>query len=85
MANLSRIEEKILKKVAESQLITKMELKAFLKNNGMSDKDERNLTQVVDSTTKSLIDKQFLTAISPVGSTCYIITQKGARLLQDSD
>ncbi len=83
MAGLSKLEEKILKKVADSQLITKAELKVFLKNNGSSDKDGRDLTQVVDSATKGLIEKKLLNAISPVGSTCYIITQKGTRLLQD--
>ena len=85
MANLSKIEEKILKKVAESQLITKMELKTFLKSNGASEKEGKDLTQVVDSATKGLIEKQFLTAISPVGSTCYIITQKGTRILHDME
>lgn len=83
MGNLSKIEHRILKKIAESQLITKIELKNFLQNNGASDKSSRDLTQVVESATKSLIEKRCLTAISPVGSTCYIITQKGARLLQD--
>lgn len=83
MGNMTKLEEKILKKVAEAQLITKMELRTFLKNNGASEKEGRDLTRVVDSATKGLIDKKYLTAISPVGSTCYIITQRGAKLLQD--
>ncbi len=85
MANMSKLEEKILKKVAESQLITKMELKNFLQNNGAPGKEGRDLTQVVDSAAKSLIEKNLVTAISPVGSTCYIITQRGARLLSEME
>jgi len=79
MANISKLEMKILKKVAESQLITKAELRNFLKDGP----DARDLGQVVDSATKGLIDKRLLTAISPVGSTCYIITQQGTRLLNE--
>lgn len=80
MANMSRLEMKILKKVAESQLITKMELQGFLRSNGSAEKD---ISRAVESAAKSLIEKSCITAISPVGSTCYIITQKGARMLQD--
>jgi len=81
MANLSKLEMKILKKISESQLITKTELRNFMKNNGAE--GSKDIGHVVDSATKGLIDKKLLTAISPVGSTCYIITQKGSRLLQE--
>jgi hypothetical protein len=83
MANLSKLEQKILKKVSDSQLITKSELKNFLQNDGLSGRESKDVSQIVDSTAKGLIDKKLLTAISPVGSTCYIITQRGARLLSD--
>jgi hypothetical protein len=85
MATLSKMEQKILKKVSDSQLITKMELKNFLQNDGLSGREAKDVSQIVDSTAKGLIDKKLLTAISPVGSTCYIITQKGARLLSDME
>jgi hypothetical protein len=83
MATLSKIEKKILFKVADSQLITKQELRTFLQNDGMAGRDQKDVSQIVDSAAKGLIDKKLLTAISPVGSTCYIITQQGTRMLQD--
>ncbi len=67
-------EKKMLKKISESNLITKNELKEFMKNNGVSS---------MDSSIKSLVDKDFITTISPIGSTCYIITKKGTRFLSE--
>ena len=83
MATLSKLELKILKKVSDSHLITSIELKNFLKNDGLSGRASEDISQIVNSAAKAMIDKRLLTAISPVGSTCYIITQKGARLLSD--
>ena len=80
MASLNQIEKKVLKKIAENQLMTKIEIRNFLKGGGYSDRDVSNLVETV---TRSLIDKKLLSAISPVGSTCYLITQSGARLLDD--
>jgi hypothetical protein len=83
MPTLSKIEFKILRKVADSQLISKTELSKHLQNDGFSGKESRDISQMVDSATKNMVDKKLLTTINPVGSTCYIITQRGARLLQD--
>lgn len=77
MANLTSAEEKVLKKIAEMNLVTRQELKKFLKDNGSSVD-----SNTVDVITRSLIDKKLVTAINPIGSTCYIITQNGNRLLQ---
>ncbi len=77
MANLTSAEEKALKKIAEMNLVTRQELKKFLKDNGSSVD-----SNTVDVITRSLIDKKLVTAINPIGSTCYIITQNGNRLLQ---
>ncbi len=84
MATMSKLEMKILKKVSDSQLITKTELRNFLQNDGLAGKESRDVLQIVDSAARGLIDKKLLTAIAPVGSTCYIITQQGSRILQDA-
>jgi hypothetical protein len=73
---LTSIEKKILKKVAEHQLITRPELKRYLQANGGGE-------NAVDSVTKNLIQKNLLTEINPIGSTCYVITQKGSQMLDE--
>jgi DNA-binding PadR family transcriptional regulator len=79
MAVLSKTEKDVLKKLSENQLMTKIEIRKFLEDNGSS----KDASSVVDSVTKKLIDQKLLTAISPVGSTCYIITQRGSQLLRE--
>ena len=73
---LTTIERKILKKVAESQLISRPDLKKYLQANGGGE-------NAVDTVTKNLIQKNLLTEINPIGSTCYVITQKGTRILDE--
>lgn len=73
---LTSIEKKILKKVAEHQLITRPELKKFLQINGGGE-------NAVDTVTRNLIQKNLLTEINPIGSTCYVITQKGTKMLDE--
>lgn len=73
---LTSIEKKILKKVAEHQLITRPELKRYLQANGGGE-------NAVDSVTKNLVQKNLMAEINPIGSTCYVITQKGSRMLDD--
>ncbi len=80
MVSLNQVEKKVLRKVAENNLMTKIELRSFLKGSGNSDRDVSNL---VDTVTRSLVEKKLLTAISPVGSTCYLITQTGTRVIDD--
>jgi chromosome segregation and condensation protein ScpB len=70
-------ELKILKKVASSQLVTKEELRKFLRDNG----HEVNVNTAV----KTLVTKQYLNEVRPIGSTCFVITQKGARVLKEMD
>ena len=72
---LSDVEKTVLKKLSETHLSTKHELKKMLS------KDYKNFD--VDLVTKSLLEKNLLKAINPVGSTCYIITQKGTRTLRE--
>lgn len=73
---LSAIEKKILRKVSDNQLITRPDLKKFLQNNGGGE-------NAVDTVTKNLVQKNLLAEINPIGSTCYVITQKGSRLLDE--
>ena len=74
---ISDIEKTVLKKLSETHLATKHELRKMLS------KDHKNFD--VDIVTKGLLEKNLLKAINPVGSTCYIITQKGTRLLREID
>ncbi len=76
---LTPAEEKILKKIAERNIITKFELKEFLRTNGGSE----NVTSLVDTVCRSLIGKSLISPINPVGSTCYIITQRGAKMINE--
>lgn len=71
-------ELKIMKKIAEHELITKIELKKFLQASGGSD-------DALDSITKSLLQKNYITTVNMVGSTCYIITKNGAQLMKEMD
>jgi len=77
---LSNIEAMALKKIAESKLITKIELKAFINSNGGKVSSES-----LDTITKNLIQKNYITSICPVGSTCFVITQKGTKMLGELD
>ena len=74
---LNDVEKTVLKKLSETHLATKHELKKMLSE------DHTNFD--VDLVTKSLLAKNLLKAINPVGSTCYIITQKGTRILREID
>ena len=73
---LTAMEKKILRKVAENQLISRPELKRFLQSNGGGE-------NVIDTVTNGLKQKNLVTEINPIGSTCYVITQKGTRMLDD--
>ena len=73
---LSISEKKILKKIAESQLISRPDLKKFLQTNGGS-------ADSIDIVTKNLVKKSLVSEINPVGSTCYVITQLGNKMLQE--
>jgi hypothetical protein len=78
---LNKTEKSILEKIAENQLITKPELRKYLETNGGAGRDT---SVVVDTITKRLMEQKLVSSISPVGSTCYIITQRGAQMLRDS-
>lgn len=73
---LNAMEMKVLKKIAENHLVTKPELVKMFNGDGSS---------AVESAARGLVQKKLLTSINPVGSTCFVITQRGVRLLQDRD
>lgn len=73
--NITKIEEKILKKIGETKVTTKIELKSIFSN--------PENTTIIDSVTKGLIEKELIASINPLGSTCFIITRKGNQLLKD--
>ena len=78
---LTPAESKILKKISEMNLITKYELKRFLNDNGSG----RDINAILESATKGLMEKDLVSSINPVGSTCFVITKKGSRMLQDME
>ncbi len=78
---LTPAEEKLLKKIGDAQLVTKTELREFMrKNNGASGRDA---TSILDVATRGLLEKDLVTVINPVGSTCYLITKSGSKRLRD--
>lgn len=74
---LNPMEMKILRTVSENQLVTKPELIRMI--NGSSGGSVTS----VESAAKGLVQKNLLAAINPIGSTCYVITQRGVKLLHD--
>lgn len=78
---LTPAEAKILKKIFEMNLVTKHELKKFLNDNGSG----RDINAILESATKGLMEKNLVSIINPVGSTCFVITKKGSRMLQDME
>jgi len=80
MDMLNGLEKNVLKKIAENQLVSRPELRKYLETNGSSGKD---LSVVVDTITKRLMEQRLISTINPVGSTCYIITQRGTQFLKE--
>lgn len=77
--SLTLIERELLEKVNQNQLITRIELFKFLKN----EKKVGNPKGVLESAIKSLYASGFINIINPIGSTCLVITQDGSKLLDE--
>lgn len=77
---LNQNERAILKKIADSHLISKPELRKYVESNGFAMSDP---AAAVESITRRLIEQKLVTAIAPVGSTCFIITQRGNQTLKE--
>ncbi len=70
------IEREILEEIARRLVVKKEELVEFL------GKKVKNPLSVVERITKNLNDKGLITYVSPIGQSCYAITQKGMRLVK---
>jgi predicted transcriptional regulator len=73
---LSPVERKVLKRIAEMQLVSRNDLKRYMQSNGGGE-------NAVDTVTQNLVKKSLLTEVRPIGSTCYVITQKGNQMLEE--
>ena len=71
---LSPKEHKILKEIAEKQVITRVELK----------KATKEPKSILDTCLKSLLEKKYIATLS-FSSRCYIITKTGIRALEDHE
>ncbi len=69
---LSPKEKKLLEKIAERQVVTKVELRNMLKEPKSS----------LDVSLKSLLEKKFITTLS-FRSDCYVITKTGLKALDE--
>jgi hypothetical protein len=67
-----------MQRISESGLVTKTELKTHLGKNGMNSDGT-----AVDLVIKNLCDRNFLSVINPIGSTCFVLTKKGGKLLEN--
>lgn len=67
------IERKVLEELVKNLVMKKDELVRFL--DGKVDNPESSLEMVM----KNLIAKQLVTYVSPIGESCFAVTQKGMR------
>ena len=75
--NLTDTEKQILNILKESNLLTNNELRKKLDGSVKCD------VSAISVATRTLMEKDLVTAINPLGSTCYIITQKGTKFLRE--
>ena len=66
-------QKQVLEEIAKRMVMKKEELVSFL-----GDKVE-NPSSYVQSVTKALSDQGLITYVTPLGQSCYAITQKGMR------
>jgi hypothetical protein len=83
MGNLSALEEKVLKKIAEQHIITKLELKNFLMSNGFSDTEAADIKNIANSVTQSLVNRKYIRCINPIGSASFVVTNEGNKFSQN--
>lgn len=65
--------EEILEEIFRRKVVTRGELTSFLENK------VDNPHSVVNDITKALISDGLITIVSPLGESCYAITQRGIR------
>lgn len=66
-------QREVLEEIARRQVVKKDELVSFLENK------VENPSSYVKSVTEALRDQGLITNVTPLGESCYAITQKGMR------
>jgi hypothetical protein len=66
-------ERQILEEIAKRMVVKKEELVSFFENK------VENPSSYVQNATKALSERGLITNVSPLGQSCYAITQKGMR------
>jgi hypothetical protein len=67
------IEKEVLLEISKKLVVSKAELVAFLEGK------TENPVSAVESIARGLSEKGLITYVSPIGQSCYAITQKGIR------
>lgn len=67
------IAKELLKEIARRKVVKREELVRFLENK------VENPSSVIGGVVKALIADGVITIVSPIGESCYAITQKGMR------
>ena len=68
-------ELKILRTIGERHVISKRELEKMLEGDATF--------PLIDTVVKSLLQKEFITTINPVGTKCFAITKYGLQAIVD--
>jgi ribosomal protein S25 len=67
------IEKEVLLEISKKLVVSKVELVSFLESK------IENPVSVVENIVRDLNNKGLITYVSPIGQSCYAITQKGMR------
>lgn len=67
------IEKEILRELSNRQVMNKEELIKIVEGKA------ENPALALDAVLKSLLEKGYVTNVSPLGSACYVVTTKGIR------
>ena len=70
---LTPAEYKILKKIGEMHIVSQGELSRKL--------EDESLQNAVASIVKSLLQKDYITTVNPIGPKCFAITRSGMQAL----
>jgi DNA-binding MarR family transcriptional regulator len=68
-------EMKILRAIGERHVVSKGELEKALQGDAAQ--------AIIDTVVKSLLQKEFITTINPVGTKCFAITKSGLQAIGD--
>ncbi len=77
--SLTNTEKMLLRKISQLQLASRNDLKSFLKEN------DKGGSTVLDTIVKNLTEKKYIVPITPLGSTTFVVTQRGLKMIENSD